>query len=1078
MHETGQFPVSRIKITPPSRRPEIVSRPRLIESLYDQFDQKLILVVAPAGYGKTTLLLDLATNSDVPVCWLTLDSLDQDPQRFLNYVVASVANCFPTFGKESLAALESMVSVEADGERLLIAITNEIRARIFEHFVLVLDDYHLVDVSADIRRLVSRFVQLAGENVHLLLASRSLPTIPDMPLLVARGLVSGLGFEDLAFLPEEISRYVIQNSGRLISEADARQIADETEGWIAAIHLTNTLTSLHVPARPFSAFADLFDFFASEVLDRQPPSIRQFLLVTSLFEAFDADLCQAVLDPLLPDGPRPWGALIAAVQANNVFTVPLGHDGRWIRYHNMFKQFLVAQLLYEQPTLSWHIQKQLARYYEDNQAWEEALHLYDSLGDNEGLVGVFAKAGFHFINSGKILTLANWLSRVPAGLQNENPIILSLQGAVNITQGNTQLGISLLSRAQELFRQADDGPNLALTLTRRANAYRQTGQVQQTLKDAEEALRLTESLSSREDRATFAEAMRVKGQAEFRLDNIEGALASMQTALRVYSDLGMEANIPIIEMEIGMLLRNRGDHQSALQYYESALQVWERTGNLGWKASLLNNMGVLHQHEGRYVEAFSTFEDALAAAEQSGFVRTQALVYNSLGDLLYDLQDLEQSSYCHTKALELANQLGDSFLIFYEDLARIRLARTTGQPEKAYELIQSLMASETSHTSYRLAQLKAEEGFCLLRLERAREAAGKIREAMQLFLQGGRTQEVCTLRLWLVAALGELNPDAATAEFEMLMSQGCGAQAGGSLYIAAITCQTWLDELLQEGDPPHEALRKFMVAVQKQSDELALVRRQLRQVSKRVAISAPKLEIRALGPSQVSRDGRALTLSDWQTHEARDLFFFLMFSPPQTKEQIALAFWPDISPARLKMRFKTNIYRIRQALGQNVITFDDEFYKFNRSVDHSCDVDNFHDLLGAARSAVDPQQAVRSLKSAIDLVQGPFLADMDSLWVTDIRTTVSREYGSALFDLAEKYLEVGDPENCLLVSQRAMSLDPLEERIHRLRMNAFAALRDRPGLARQYQECKDVLERELGIPPSHETAMLYERLLG
>lgn len=100
------------------------------------------------------------------------------------------------------------------------------------------------------------------------------------------------------------------------------------------------------------------------------------------------------------------------------------------------------------------------------------------------------------------------------------------------------------------------------------------------------------------------------------------------------------------------------------------------------------------------------------------------------------------------------------------------------------------------------------------------------------------------------------------------------------------------------------------------------------------------------------------------------------------------------------------------------------------------------------------------------------------MWATEIRTEITKEYGAALFDLAEKYLLLGDPENCLLTSQRAMALDPLQERIYRLRMHAFAALRDRSGLARQYQECKDVLERELGIPPSHETAMLYERLLG
>lgn len=1077
MQETGQFPVSRIKISPPIRRAEIVTRPRLIETLHDQLDQKLILVVAPAGYGKTTLLLDMASSSEVPACWLTLDSLDQDPQRFLNYLVSSIASCFPTFGRESLTALESMVSVEGDSERLLIAITNEIRARIFEHFVLIMDDYHLVDASTDIRRLVSRFVQLASENVHLLLASRSLPTIPNMPLLVARGLVSGISFEDLAFLPEEISQYFIQNSGRLISEAEAAQVAAETEGWIAAIHLTNALKSLHGPARPFSAFADLFDFFASEVLDKQSSEIREFLLVTSMFEAFDAGLCQAVLDPLLPGAPRSWPALIAAVQANNVFTVPLGQDGRWIRYHNMFKQFLVSQLLYEQPTLSWHIQKQLARYYELNQSWEEALHLYDSLGDQEALVGVFAKAGSHFLSSGKILTLANWLNRVPEGLQQENPIVLSLQGVVHVTQGNPQLGVSLLTQAQELFRGAGDEPNLALTLTRRASAFRQMGQFQQALGDAEEALGLTRELTDPEARATHAEAMRMKGQAQFRLDELDEALSCLQTALALYSGLRMEANIPVLEMELGMLSRACGDREAALRYYESALKTWQEKGNVGSMAGLLNNMGGLYHEEGRFSEAFRTLEDALAAAEQSGFIRTQALAYNSMGDLLYDLQDTEQAAYCHAKAHELANQLSDSFLIFYENLAQVRLARQARRSDEAYDLIEELIRGSATPTSYRLALMKVEEGCCLLAQERPREAAARMKEALQLLVQGGRAYEVDSLRLWLVAALGQVDLQAAWSEFGALEKQGQGLQSPGPLYISALHCYPWLNRMLPDDGAAPEGFRHFMTEVQKYGEELTRVRRQLRQISKRIAISPPKIAVHALGASQVIRDGRVLTLSDWQTHEARDLFFYLMFSPPRTKEQIALVFWPDISPARLKMRFKTNIYRIRQALGQNVITFEDEFYRFNPYVDHSCDIDEFHALVAAAKETDDPSRVVELLRSAIDLVQGPFLPDLDSIWVSDIRSSLASEYHVALYSLAEGYLAVGDPENCLAISEKLVALDPLQEKAHRLRMQAFAALRDRPGLAKQYQQCKDVLERELGILPSNETAMLYERLL-
>jgi LuxR family maltose regulon positive regulatory protein len=301
------------------------------------------------------------------------------------------------------------------------------------------------------------------------------------------------------------------------------------------------------------------------VLDKQTPELREFLLITSMFEAFDAELCGAVLGPLLSGEPRPWAKLIGAVQANNVFTVPLGDDGRWMRYHTMFKQFLASQLQYEQPTLSWHIQKYLAQYYESRQSWEEALHLYDSLGDRESLVAVFAKAGIHFINSGRILTLANWLTRLPLGVQQEDPVLLSLQGAVDMTQGNPQLGVSLLSHAEEIFRTRDDKPNLALTLTRRASGFRQMGQFRKALEDAEEALSLTQGSADAGDRATAAEALRVRGQALFRLDQLDEALGCLKEALGLYAGLGIEASLPMLEMEMAVTARRSAEYLHCYQ---------------------------------------------------------------------------------------------------------------------------------------------------------------------------------------------------------------------------------------------------------------------------------------------------------------------------------------------------------------------------------------------------------------------------------------------------------------------------------------------------------------------------------
>ncbi|PJA39460.1 hypothetical protein CO179_05130, partial [candidate division WWE3 bacterium CG_4_9_14_3_um_filter_39_7] len=167
--------ISSIKINIPRWRHDWISRPRLIEIIHNDLEKQLLLIVAPAGYGKTTLLVDMAHNSELPVCWLSLDGLDKEPQRFLSYFIAAIAERYPQFGQDSFAALKDMKSFEMNGEQILIALTNEIAEKIDEHFVLVLDDYHLVGDALIIRQLLTRLLQLVGENFHLILSSRNLP---------------------------------------------------------------------------------------------------------------------------------------------------------------------------------------------------------------------------------------------------------------------------------------------------------------------------------------------------------------------------------------------------------------------------------------------------------------------------------------------------------------------------------------------------------------------------------------------------------------------------------------------------------------------------------------------------------------------------------------------------------------------------------------------------------------------------------------------------------------------------------------------------------------------------------------
>lgn len=478
------MPISVIKVRIPPRRREVITRPRLIEQFYSHLDKMLVYVIAPAGYGKTSLLTDVAAQTDMPVCWLSLDSLDADPQRFLRYVIAALAERFPGFGTDSLAVLGSMTSLENDQEQIMVSITNEINNRIRDHFMLVLDDFHLVAEEQTIRHMLGRFLQLCGENVHLVISSRFLPDLPISPLLIARNQAGGLSFEDLSFRMEEIQSLFRQSRGMDLDRHVAESILKETEGWVAAIHLSDGDSRNFPDFQPLRSTTALFDFFSTEVMKRQTRETQRFLCMTSVFDAFDLDLCERVLAHLPHESVPDIKSLFQQLQsATNFFIMPLDKEGRWIRYHHLFQHYLFSQLQYEWPVLAWSLQKRLAQVYEEDRKFEEALQIYERLNDHQNQIGLLIKTSADFIRSGRILTLDTWLKKVPIDLAYTQPALLSIMGAVQTTQGNQRQALLLLNEAEQHQRGTQERLEWFKTLVRRAEVNRQLGLFAEALKD-------------------------------------------------------------------------------------------------------------------------------------------------------------------------------------------------------------------------------------------------------------------------------------------------------------------------------------------------------------------------------------------------------------------------------------------------------------------------------------------------------------------------------------------------------------------------------------------------------------------
>ena len=218
-------------------------------------------------------------------------------------------------------------------------------------------------------------------------------------------------------------------------------------------------------------------------------------------------------------------------------------------------------------------------------------------------------------------------------------------------------------------------------------------------------------------------------------------------------------------------------------------------------------------------------------------------------------------------------------------------------------------------------------------------------------------------------------------------------------------------------------------------------------------------------------------MSDWRTQSVRDLFFyFLHRQEGVTKEQVGLALWPETRDIQtLKARFKNEIYRLRRAVGRDVIVFEDEYYRFNREVDYEYDVEAFTSFILRAHKTADTNIRIEYLQKAVDLVHGAYLADVDSDWVGLERERLGQDYESILDELAYLYLDTNQLTKCLSICQLALKHNYFQEAIYRTEMRAYIAMGDRSAVVRRYQACQSMME-SLGISLSEETEQLYREL--
>ncbi len=720
-------PILATKLYIPPPRSHVVLRPSLIERLNEGLRRRLTLICAPAGFGKTTLVSEWVAGCDrhepkVRVAWLSLDEGDSDPTRFLTYFVAALQTIAANIGAGALGALQSPQPPST--ESILTILLNE-TATIPDHFILVLDDYHVID-SRPVEQALTFLLEHLPRQMHLVIATREDPHLPLAQLRV-RDQLTELRVAELRFTPAEAAEFLNQIMGLNLSAEDIAALETRTEGWIAGLQLAALSMHGHPDAAGFiQSFTGshhfVLDYLVEQVLEQQSESVQAFLLRTSILDRMCGPLCDAVLGKNEGGGTlatarsagvkdekgidsessslilQPSSSILEYLERANLFIVPLDNERRWYRYHHLFGDLLRQRLLQsassggeEGGVAEYHLRA--SRWYEDHGLEIEAFHHAAAGDDIERAERIIEGKGIPLHLRGAAATVLDWLASLPKTVLDARPSLWVRYASLLLVTGQTTGVEQKLQAAEAALAAALQGAELDVgtrdLLGRVAN-----------------------------NRATLA----------LTQYQVETMIAQSRRALEYLHPDNLSFR-STTNWTLGVAYLFQGDRAAAGRAFTEAISISQVSGDIFTSILATTGLGQVQELENQFYLADESYRRVLQLIGDYS-PPNAAEVYLGLARIYYEWNDLDAAEQHGQQSLQLARQYDrviDRFIISEVFLARLKLAQ--GDVAGAAALLaQTEQSARQKKFMLRPPEIAAAQVLVLLRQGRLAAAAELARQ--------------------------------------------------------------------------------------------------------------------------------------------------------------------------------------------------------------------------------------------------------------------------------------------------------------------------------------------------------------
>jgi LuxR family maltose regulon positive regulatory protein len=1032
----------------------ILPRPQLMERLAQAGKRKLTLVSAPAGYGKTTLIVQFAQQTLYPVLWHAVEEAECDAINLHQHCLSILGQTFPNLRDQ---AFRTKVSAGEQASRLNEVLREqEAQPDLF----YVLDDAHHLLGSPTSESWLRAWIETLPSFLHVIVITRAIPSLPFTDL-IAHGQMLGIGQEELRFSSDEIQQLAEQGHLDLASDA-LQMLVTRLDGWPAGTILALQPLPEAITQAVFEAGNGpeaLFDLLAQRTLAAQPPLLQDFLLAVSTLSRLTPERCREALK--LPESQK----RIAEALARNLFLtrVPGG-----LTFHPLFRDFLQRQFQSRDPAQFQHLHRQAALWFEKRLEYDLAFEHYlagGMLTEGSALVEQLAQTYFP---QGRTETLLRWSRQLGAAVA-QTPRLLYACAMIHTDRYQYDLAATELEQAHAGFEHTGDaigGMKVQLLQAYIANQRGHYTQAKETIRPLLDNPNLPDNLRGW--------AFDILGTAYLQQGEPETALQHYEIALPLYEAVGDAYSTSQVLQNMELAYLRYGRFEEAARCLQEIVVIRRNLGGALGLALALNDLGYHYHQQGHYQQALLTFQEGLSLTYRQPEHRAESYLRWSLGDLQRDRGLFAEATQHYHKALELASDrepaLRCSLLVSLSTLLRWQ-----DRLEEACLLAQDALDLAHQH-QVALEHLKAEVALNAASIEQ--NELKPIQERLLALAEKFRQQRNYTRlsqTLGIAAAVALRRSDTSAAHRCLRRAlQTIPHPAHRQPLIAEIHHTPALRTFLRQATARYEPLVAELGRLEAHSPyptdsaepDLAFLH------------TGYSLQVFTLGQERVVRDGLPLASTAWPSVVARHLFFYLLFHGPSTREHISLALWPDSSAEQVRRNFHISVYRARQAVGENAILYQDERYLINPDFEVWIDAQELEKRVQQARLL--PPRAAHTehlWQQAVDLYQGEFLGSIDHEWVAARREKLQDVYLEAWVGLGQCARARGRPDEAVRHCKQALVVDPYREDIHRLILTCYSELGEKHQLAQHWNELRRLLRQELAVEPSPETLHLARTLL-